>query len=179
MKIKNEKKTGYVIWITGLSGSGKTEIAEKLKRKLKFILRPTIIISGDNLRKIFQLNGYTHQDRKKYIKQYSKFCKFLSDQNINVVFAVVGLFDFIRNWNKKNLKKYIEIYIKSDLEKIIKFNRKKIYKIYKKNIVGKDIVAEFPKNPHIIIENNFQTSLENLTNDAFSKIVKIIKKSRY
>ena len=178
MRKKNKDKAGYVIWITGLSGSGKTEIAKKLKKKLEFSLKPTIVISGDNLRKIFKLDGYTYQDRKNYIKQYSKFCKFLSDQNINVIFAVVGLFNFIRKWNKKNLKKYIEIYIKSDLKKIIKFKRKKIYKNYKKNIVGKDIVAEFPKIPDIVIKNDFHTSLENLTNEAFSKVVKIIKKNK-
>ena len=82
MRKKNKDKVGYVIWITGLSGSGKTEIAKKLKKKLEFSLKPTIIISGDNLRKIFKLDGYTYQDRKNYIKQYSKFCKFLSDQKI-------------------------------------------------------------------------------------------------
>ena len=88
------------------------------------------------------------------------------------------MFNFIRNWNRKNLKKYIEIYIKSDLKKIIKFKRKKIYKNYKKNIVGKDIVAEFPKKPDIVIKNDFRSSLESLTDETFSKVIKIIKKNK-
>jgi len=167
-----------VIWITGLPGSGKTSIAKRLKKKIESILNPTIVISGDDLRKIFKLEGYTYKDRKNYIKQYSNLCKFLSDQNVNVIFAVVGLFEFIRKWNRKNLKNYIEVYIKSDLKKIIKLKKKNIYTRFKKNIVGRDIIPELPQRSDITVENNLNTSLENLTKEIFPKIKKIIIKKR-
>ena len=54
-------------------------------------------------------------------------------------------------WNKKNIKNYVEIYIKSDLKKIIRKGKKKIYHQNKKNVIGLDIKAEYPKNPHIIL----------------------------
>ena len=54
MKFIKKKKTGYVIWITGLAGSGKTSIAKGLKKEIESILKPTIVISGDDLRKIFK-----------------------------------------------------------------------------------------------------------------------------
>tara|TARA_E500000331_G_C17263555_1_gene716243 strand:+ start:2874 stop:3404 length:531 start_codon:yes stop_codon:yes gene_type:complete len=176
MKFIKKKKPGYVIWVTGLSGSGKTSIAKGLKKEIESILKPTIVISGDDIRKIFKLKGHTYEDRKNYIKYYSNLCKFLSDQNVNVIFAVVGLFEFIRKWNRENLKNYIEVYIKSDLKKIIKLKRKNIYTKFKKNIVGRDIIPEFPQRPDIIVKNNLNVNLENLIKETSSKIKKMIRK---
>ena len=80
------------------------------------------------------------------------------------------MFDDIRKWNKKNISNYIEIYIKSDINKIINTGKKNTYKDYKKNIVGLDIIPELPKYPNIIIENNFQKSIKQLSNELSKKI---------
>ena len=53
MKLKLNKKKGKLFWITGLSGSGKTSIAEKIKLKISKNYGPTLTISGDDLRKLF------------------------------------------------------------------------------------------------------------------------------
>ena len=92
----------------------------------------------------------------------------MTDQNINLIFAIVGMIDSMRSWNKKNIKNYLEIYIKADLDKIIRFKKKKIYFSKKKQqIVGVNIKPEFPKNPNIIIKNNFDKSIESLTKRNF------------
>ena len=105
---------------------------------------------------------------------YCNLCKKISDQNINVIFCVVGLMHEIQNWNRKNIKNYLEICIKSPIDKIIKFSNKKIYKQKNvKNIVGIDIKAEFPKKPEIIINNDFSKSINYLSNQVFKKINKI------
>ena len=52
----------------------------------------------------------------------------LFQKNVNVIFTVVGLFDKIRNYNKKNIKNYIEIYIKTDIKKLKIKSNKKHYK---------------------------------------------------
>ena len=54
---------------------------------------------------------------------YGKFCKYIADRNINVIFATVSLFDKVRKWNKLNINNYIEIYIESDIKKLM--NKKK------------------------------------------------------
>ena len=79
----------------------------------------------------------------------------------------------IRRWYRKNIDNYVEIYIKADLKKIIKLKRKKIYyvKIKKNNnIVGLNIKPEFPKQPDIIIKNDFKKSMDELANDLIKKI---------
>ena len=77
-----------------------------------------------------------------------------------------------RLWNKKNIKKYVEIFIKSDVKKIISINKKKVYK-KKKDIVGVSINPQFPKNPHIIIDNTFDKDLDILESELRLKIKKI------
>jgi adenylylsulfate kinase-like enzyme len=105
---------------------------------------------------------------------YLIFAKFITDQNINLIFNLVGMYDRARKWNRKNISNYLEIYIKTDIKKIIQFNKKKIYHQKIKNIVGIDIKAEYPKTPHIIINNNFTKSIDFLSKELIKKIIKKI-----
>ena len=166
---KNNKSKGIVFWITGLPGSGKTLLANLIQKEINSIYGKSIVVSGDDLRKIFDLKGYTSSERKKYLISYNKFCRFVTDQKINIIFAVVGLYDFIRKKNKKNLKNYVEIFIDSDINKIIEFKKKDIYK-KKKNLMGVHIAAQFPKKPDIIIKNDFNRSPDDLAKELLSKI---------
>ena len=170
-KIKINKKKGILFWITGLSGSGKTTFGKAIYKDIQKLYGPTLMISGDNIRKIFYLKGHTKEDRLKILKSYCRFAKFITNQNINLIFAVVGMFNEPRKWNRKNISNYIEIYIKSNLKEIIKLKKKRIY--HKKNIqniVGVDIKPEFPKKPNITIVNSFD---KPKTKIAFQIIKKI------
>ena len=166
-KIRLNKKKGILFWITGLSGSGKTSIAKLIKKDIVEKYGPTIVLSGDDLRKIFKLNKYDRLSRLENGLKFSNFCKKITDQKINVIFAVVGMFDKIRSQNKKNIKNYVEIFIQSNLKKIIKKRKKKIYHKGITNIVGLDIKPELPKKPNLIIKNDFKKRLENLSKKVF------------
>ena len=85
-KIKITSNKGILFWITGLSGSGKTTLAKKIHKDVEKKFGKTIVISGDDLRKIFNLNSYTSINRRKYLKMYNKFCKLITDQKINLIF---------------------------------------------------------------------------------------------
>ena len=171
MKKKNTRK-GILFWITGLSGVGKTSLANGIKNEIKKNFGPTLVINGDDLRKIFKLNKYDEKSRLEIGKQYCKFVKFITDQNINVIFAVVGLFDEIRKWNRKKISNYIEVYIKSEIPIIKKKGDKKLYKNKKHKIVGIQIIPQFPKKPDFIIHNNFTKSIKLLSEELISKLLK-------
>ncbi len=174
-KIRFNKNKGILIWITGYSGSGKTTIAKKIHKRITKELGKTLLISGDDLRKIFELNKFTKKDRIANGIKFSKLCENITNQKINIIFAVVGLFKKIRNRNRRKIENYIEVYIKSDIKKIIRIGKKKIYNKHTKNIVGKDINAELPKKPEIIIENNFKKSVSDLADQLIKKVVTICK----
>ena len=173
MPIKNKKK-GILFWITGLSGSGKSVISKKIYPFIKREFGPTIILSGDDLRSIFKLHKYDYENRMKYLNFYHKFCKKITNQNINVLFSVVGLSHKIRDLNKKKIQNYVEIYIKSELKKIKNKKLKKIYSKNIKNIWGVDIKTELPKNPTIIINNDFKKSTNQMADLLIKKIKKVL-----
>ena len=110
---KLKKNKGILFWITGLSGSGKTTIAKKIKPEIAKFYGPTILISGDNLRTIFNLKKYSKNARYKNALMFSNLCKFITNQKINVIFAVVGLFDKLHQQNRTNIQNYVEIYVRS------------------------------------------------------------------
>jgi adenylylsulfate kinase len=172
---KLKKNKGILFWITGLSGSGKTAIAEKIKHNISNKYGTTLIMSGDDLRKIFNYNKFSRKYRLAYALSYGKFCKNITDNKINIIFSTISLFYKVRKWNKSNINNYIEIYIQSDINKIIKQKRKFFYKGNYKNIIGKNIKAEFPQSPHIIIKNDFNKSINVLAKKLIKKINKIIK----
>ena len=165
-----KKNKGILFWITGLSGSGKTTIAEKIKKKIYDKYGPTLTISGDDVRTLFNYNKFSRKDRLAYALSYGKFCKYITDRNINVIFSTVSLFDKVRKWNRSNINNYIEIYIKSDIKDIIKKKQKYFYKGNYKNIVGKNLKAEFPKSPDIVIKNNFTKKLNKLSSELLKKL---------
>ena len=172
--MKNLKKNkGILFWITGLSGSGKTTIAEKIRSNIANKYGPTLIVSGDELRKIFNYKKFSKKHRLAYALSYGKFCKYITDKKINVILSTVSLFHKVRKWNRTNINNYVEIYIRSDINKIIKQKNKFFYKKNYKNIIGRDIKPEFPQSPHIIIENNFNKSVKVLTKELINKIIKL------
>ena len=170
MKKKNFKK-GILFWITGLSGAGKTSIAKAIKSQIIKRYGPTLLVNGDDLRNLFKLKKYDRESRLTNAIMFHKFAKFITNQNINLIFAVVGLFEEIRDLNKKNIDNYVEIYLKADIKKIKKNRKKKIYFNNKKKlIVGLTIKPEFPKKPHIIINNNFNKSILQLSKDLLKNL---------
>ena len=125
-RFKRKKNKGIVFWITGLSGSGKTEIGKRIKKDIIKNYGPTILFSGDDIRDIFDFRKYTFNDRLKIVNSYSRLSKNISNQNINVIFCVVGLMKRVRTWNKKNIQNYLEIFIKSPINTVRKLSKKKI-----------------------------------------------------
>ena len=168
---KFKRNKGILFWITGLSGSGKTSIAEKIKNKIIKKYGPTLTLSGDDLRTIFNYKKFSRKSRIQYALSYSKFCKYITNQNINVILSTVSLFHKVRNWNRKKINNYVEIYIETDSKKLFKKKNKYFYKGNHKNVMGKNLKAEFPKYPDIKIKNDFTKPLNKLSKELIRKIL--------
>lgn len=172
-----------VIWMMGLSRAGKSTLSNLLYNELKQEVSNLVLLDGDVIRILFGSDvDHSIEGRRVNAERISKLCKFLSDQNINVIAAVLSIFPEWQAWNRKNIKAYQEIYIKASMESLEKGDTNNLYSQAKKglikNVVGYDIPFPEPKRPDLIIENsdettNFDNMLERiLLLDEVKKILK-------
>lgn len=160
-----------VIWLIGLSGSGKSFYAETLSKKIK----NSIVVDGDDVRKFITPDlGYSLTDRKKNSKIISDLCNFLEKKGFIVICPILSIFKEHQKKNRRKFQNYFQIYIKSDFLELKKRNSKLIYN-KKKNVVGYDIKFPEPYKNDIVIYNNYEKSrtLENI-----KKIFKFIKSAK-
>jgi adenylylsulfate kinase-like enzyme len=166
-----------VIWITGLSASGKTSLAKYYKKYMKQWNYDFILVDGDNIRDIF-LNdlGFDTKARFKQISRMQKIAKFLDKQKYNVIVAALYSHPKLLSRNRRLFKNYFEIYLKANIEFLAKREIKKIYKkaINKKikNVVGIDIKWHEPKKSHLVFEQKKKIQLESMCNLINQKIEK-------
>ncbi|EGK8096060.1 adenylyl-sulfate kinase [Campylobacter lari] len=156
-------KKPYIIWFTGLAGSGKSTIGKALYEKLKQEYKNIIYLDGDELRDIIGHYGYDKQSRIDMALKRAKFAKFLNEQDMIVIVTTISMFNEIYEYNKKNFENYIEVYIKCDLQELIKRDQKGLYtKALNgeiKNVVGVDIRYDEP-NAHFVLDNSMQENLD-------------------
>ena len=161
-------------WITGLSASGKSTLSKLLVDHLKLSDRQVILLDGDELRQMFNVEAYTKEERIMIGMKYSRLCKLITSQGIDVVIAVIGLFKEIHDWNRKNITNYVEIFIDTPLHELKKRDPKGLYKKYAageiQNVAGLDLEVNFPENPEVYlkwsnkktVDSMFQELLNNL-----------------
>ena len=165
-----------VIWVIGLSGAGKTTLAKEVMSRAKKINKKLVHIDGDALREIFDNDlGHSIDDRKKNAFRICKLSKFISDQGVDVICSILSLFPETRDWNRKNINNYFEVYIDTPLDQLKKRDYKGLYAKYERgeiqNVAGLDIEFVPPVNSNMVIQNNKE--LDSLLKNAELLIKKI------
>ena len=159
-----------VIWIIGLSGSGKSFLANKIYKSALDKNKKAIWIDGDEIRKYITYDlGYTSQDRKKNSKIISDLCGMLESKGFVVICSILSIFKDHKKKNKTKFKKYIQVYIHSNLKNLTKKNVNKVYH-KKKNVVGKDIDFPTPYKSDFTIQREDKKKYLQVFKKIISKI---------
>lgn len=163
-KVQNGK-CGTVYWVTGLSGAGKTTVAKALYEKMKVTKPAIVLLDGDDLRKsVAEDLGYEKNDRIEAAMRYAKMAEMLARQGLTVIISTISMFHCVRNWSRKNISSYVEIYLKVPLAILEQRNQKSLYSDVEsgkiRNVVGVDMQIEEPKNPNIVIINDGRFTIE-------------------
>lgn len=174
---KLNKHNSFLIWFTGLSGSGKSTIANALEIKLHKKGIRTYTLDGDNIRKGINKDlNFSPKDRTENIRRIAEISNLLIDAGIVVLSAFVSPYKKDRNDIKNIVESvnFVEIYINTSLKEC---ERRDVKGLYKKarlgeitNFTGISAPYEIPTNPEIEIKTE-QISVEQ----AVEKIYKQIK----
>jgi adenylylsulfate kinase len=170
-----------VIWMTGLSGSGKTTIAQSIELELNKRGFLTQILDGDNIRTGINNNlGFTEVDRYENIRRISEVSKLFVDCGIICINSFISPTKEIREMAKQIIgeEDFIEVYINAPIEICEERDVKGLYKKARngeiKNFTGIDSPFEEPENPNIEIRTD-KLSIEDSTTKAMNIILPIIE----
>ena len=166
-----------VVWLIGLSGCGKSTLANEIVKGVNKISKNSVLLDGDEIREIFNNDlGYSMKDRQKNAKRICQLGKFLDDKGINVVVAILSLFPESREWNRKNIKNYYEVFIDSPLEDLLERDSKGLYAKFNRgeisNVAGMDLKFPKPETSDLVIKNC--NSKDNLLSYAKPIIKKLL-----
>lgn len=152
--LKNQKPR--VLWFTGLSGSGKSTIANEVEKQLHLMNRHTFLLDGDNVRHGLNRDlGFTEADRIENIRRVGEVAKLMADAGLIVLTAFISPFRAERDMVRKMLPdgEFIEIFVDTPLEVAEARDVKGLYKKARsgqlKNFTGIDSPYEAPDNPEI------------------------------
>jgi len=166
-RLLNQK--GVTLWLTGLSGSGKSTIAVELEHALIENKHQAYILDGDNIRHGLNKNlGFSPEDRTENIRRIGEVAKLFTEANIITIAAFVSPYREDRNNVRKLLDRggFIEIYVKCSLEVCETRDTKGLYKKARtgevKDFTGISAPYEEPLNPELTIDSS-KLSVEEST----------------
>lgn len=163
--LKNQRPA--LLWFTGLSGSGKSTIANLVEKKLHRMNRHSFLLDGDNVRHGLNRDlGFTEADRIENIRRVGEVAKLMSDAGLIVITAFISPFRAEREMVRGMLPEgeFIEVFIDTPLAEAEKRDVKGLYKKARsgqlKNFTGIDSPYEAPENPEIRIDTTAMTPEE-------------------
>lgn len=171
------KHNSFLVWFTGLSGSGKSTISNIVEKELHKLGINTYLLDGDNVRNGINFNlTFSPEDRTENIRRVSEISKLMIDAGLVTIGAFVSPYER----DRQNLKKivgadnFIEIFINTSIEECERRDVKGLYKKVRqgeiKNFTGVSAPYEIPINPDIEVKTEMET-----IDDAVKRILKYIK----
>ena len=159
------EEKGTVYFFTGLAGAGKSTIGGLFYERLKAHRPDAILIDGHMAREAAVAAGasrdYSLNARLQGAKGAQNHIKSLADAGHDVVWCSMALFDEIRQWNRKNIERYREVYLKVPME-TLKRRRVELYSGRERQVVGLDLAWDEPVASDAVIENDGRDTPEEI-----------------
>ncbi|KUR75947.1 sulfate adenylyltransferase subunit CysN [Novosphingobium sp. FSW06-99] len=166
-------QTAHVLWFTGLSGSGKSTIANLVEKKLHAMGKHTFLLDGDNVRHGLNKDlGFTEADRIENIRRVGEVARLMTDAGLIVITAFISPFRAERDMVRAMMApgEFVEVFIDTPLEEAERRDVKGLYKKARagtlKNFTGIDSPYEAPERPEIRVDTTREAA-----EDAAERIV--------
>lgn len=153
-----------VVWLTGLSGSGKSTIAEKLTAAMRARGLKVEQLDGDSVRALFPQTGFTRPDRDAHIRRVGFLASRLEENGVFVVASFVSPYQESRDFVRGLTKRFIEVYVSTPLEECERRDVKGLYARARRgeipNFTGISDPYEPPARPELVIDTRTVTADE-------------------
>jgi bifunctional enzyme CysN/CysC len=162
---------GAVVWLTGLSGAGKSTIAQALERELFHRAMHTYVLDGDNIRHGLNSNlGFSPEDREENIRRVSEVAKLMADAGAVVITAFISPYRMDRRRAREialeGNAEFIEVFVDAPLEVCETRDPKNLYKKARageiRDFTGIGAPYEAPEDPEIVVHTDEQTVDESV-----------------
>ena len=172
-----------VIWITGLSGAGKTTLCRALWQELKSRCPELVCLDGDAVRAAFGHDlGYRESDRRMQIQRLQRLAQLLAEQGLVVLVAALYSHPELLAWNRQNLREYFEIYLKASTDTLRRRDAKGLYREaaagMRPHVVSVDIPWHAPDAPNLVIDVDNAPSPEVCARQVISALPRLSFASR-
>lgn len=160
------EQQGFVLWMTGLSGAGKTTVALEMLRQLEGRNLRIERLDGDIVRESLTKDlGFSAEDRRTNIERITFVTKLLSRNGVGCVCSFISPYQSVRDYVRENTTNFLEVYINAPLDVVI---GRDVKGLYKKAIAGEipnftgiSDPFEAPENPDIEVRTDQQTVEES------------------
>ena len=158
---------GVTLWFTGMSGAGKSTIANAIAPKLEALGRRVEILDGDEVRlNLSKGLGFSKEDRDTNIRRIGYVAQLLTRNGATVITAAISPYRDIRDEVRSRIGNFVEVYVKCPLETLISRDVKGLYKKALageiKEFTGVSDPYEEPLSPEIVVETNRETIEESV-----------------
>lgn len=145
-----------VLWFTGLSGSGKSTIAERVDEALRSRGRDVEYIDGDALREVFPKTGFTRDEREEHLRRTGYMASRLAAHGVTVIASFVSPYRASREFIRRLCPGFMEIYVATPLEECERRDVKGLYARARRgeirNFTGIDDPYEVPERPELTLD---------------------------
>lgn len=173
-KFTRDKYKPCVIWLTGLSGAGKSTIANDLLLKLRKKDLPVILLDADDIRSVMKNTGFDEASRKQHNRNVGYIAHLFEKQGSIVIASIISPFEDARQECRRMCDNFIEVYVSTPIEECANRDPKGLYKkAYAgeiKDFTGISSPYEIPTNPEINI-NTKDKSIDECSNQIIDYIV--------
>jgi len=171
-------KQGFVIWLTGLPGAGKTTIARQLEPRLRKMDWSVEVLDGDEIRQNLSKGlGFSREDRETHLKRVVYVAKLLSRNGVAVVGALISPYRNIREYARNETTNFMEVYVKCSVETCAKRDPKGLYKKASsgeiKNLTGPQDLYEEPLTPDLILDTE-KLNVEQCVDQILNKLQNLV-----
>jgi adenylylsulfate kinase len=160
-------REGFVVWLTGLPGSGKTTIARQLEPELRRRGWPVEVLDGDEIRRDLSKGlGFSREDRETHLKRVTYVAKLLSRNGVTVIAAFVSPYRNVRQYARNETTNFVEVYVKCSVQTCARRDPKGLYKKAFSgeinDLTGPQDLYEEPTNPELVVDTERLTAEESV-----------------